>query len=220
MLSGAWAESSRSHEGGKSIDVKVHWPRESLARLLRFLHGAMFVQSADDLRIALDCAKFFEVPSLFAHIGDWVASNLKIETAPAFWRLVEEEPSLMHGSGEGHDDFADADTACFEFHIRHFSKLAGQEEDNDEMEVVKDNVLLHTLSIPLMHRLLSSGLVKMHTAPLKVVVKRFAKAHTVGQPHSAYQDLWARLRPPAVLFNRDHRDSLLPVGEVTVRSFL
>ncbi|CAK9035096.1 Hypothetical protein SCF082_LOCUS21134 [Durusdinium trenchii] len=65
-----------------------------MARLLEFIHGGTFVAKPEDLRIAVDCAAFFGVPSLLHHVREWIAGNLKVTTAPTLWRFVETEPLL------------------------------------------------------------------------------------------------------------------------------
>ncbi|CAE7500084.1 unnamed protein product, partial [Symbiodinium natans] len=78
-----------------------------------------------DLRVAVDCAAFFGVPSLLHHVREWIAANLKVATAPALWAFVESEPLLKHQEVDGCDDAEDVEAACFEFHLEHFAELAG-----------------------------------------------------------------------------------------------
>ncbi|CAE8586085.1 unnamed protein product [Polarella glacialis] len=214
MLSGGWAESSGSVGSfdGRRV-VHLQWPREQLARLLRFFHGDRFVRSSADLPLALECARFFGVPSLFASVNDWIAAHLKIENASALWNLVESEPGLVTTDADFQEVVDDADAACFYFHLKHFEVLAEDEVD------ASGGVPLNLLNTSLMQRLLMSGLVDIPTAILKGVVKRFARARCSDKQQA--EALRVQLQPPAVLFNREHRDALLPrSSEVTVRAFL
>ncbi|CAL1131456.1 unnamed protein product [Cladocopium goreaui] len=105
--------------------VTMYWPRDQMARLLEFIHGGTFVAKAEDLRIAVDCASFFGVPSLLHHVREWIANNLKVSTAPTLWRFVETEPLLKMQDIDCCEDAEDVEAACFEFHLEHFSELAG-----------------------------------------------------------------------------------------------
>ncbi|CAJ1384923.1 unnamed protein product [Effrenium voratum] len=220
MFSGPWAESR--HAG--STAVTVYWPREQMARLLEFLHGGSFVAKVEDLRVAMDCASFFGVPSLLHHVREWVAANLKVATAPALWKFVESEPHLK--DTEYCEDAEDVEAACFEFHLEHFAELAGVkawesfgDETNDAAE---EEPPLHNLSVDLFHRLLMSGLVRLPTRQLICVVERFARAKC-SDPSSteAFGQLFTSLMPPAVIFNRDCRTALLQSNEnVEVRSLI
>ncbi|CAJ1364218.1 unnamed protein product [Effrenium voratum] len=212
----------RRHAG--STAVTVYWPREQMARLLEFLHGGSFVAKVEDLRVAMDCASFFGVPSLLHHVREWVAANLKVATAPALWKFVESEPHLK--DTEYCEDAEDVEAACFEFHLEHFAELAGVkvwesfgDETNDATE---EEPPLHNLSVDLFHRLLMSGLVRLPTRQLICVVERFARAKC-SDPSSteAFGQLFTSLMPPAVIFNRDCRTALLQSNEnVEVRSLI
>lgn len=212
MLGGTWAESSRSNG---EVVICVHWPHDQMKRLVRFLHGAPFIECDEDVASAVECAKFFGVPSLFASINDFIAERLQPSTAPMLWNLLEIESQLR--DGDTYDFTANADEACFDYHIANFHILAeGLQQDDG-----KGPVPLHDLSYSLMRRLLSSGLVDMPTRELKAVVKRFSKARTEGKPYEAYQEMWQSLCPPELIFNRVHRQSLLPrVDLLTARSFV
>lgn len=205
MLSGNWAESCNRE--ADHVMVRVQWPQEQLARLLCFLHGGIFVRNISDLQTAVDCSTFFDVPSLLVHAADWVTDNLKIDNAPALWCFVHAEPAFQQEDG---DDALNVDAACFDFHIRNFSLLA-QPLDGEEGAKVP----LHGLSVPLMHRLLSSGLVGVSTRALLEIVAAFVrvkcglKADEEGDENNVvYESLFARLRPPLVLFNRQERQRL------------
>jgi len=213
MFGGGWAE-SRFASGA---EVTVYWPRDQMERLLEFLHGGTFVVKPDDLRVAVDCAAFFGVPTLLHHVREWIAANLKVSTAPALWTFVEVEPLLKLQDLEGCEDAEDVEAACFEFHLEHFSELAGvkaweaslgpEDEMNDASEEVPP---LHGLSVELFHRLLMSGLVRLPTRQLLCVVERFARAKC-SEPgcSEAFAKLFTSLLPPAVIFNRDCRSALL-----------
>lgn len=220
MLGGHWAEScAGSDEVG---DITVHWPRRQLARLLRFVHGAPFVQAQEDLRAAVECAKFFSVPSLFAEVNEWIASHLTFENATGLWNFVESEPLVKHCDGTMQEGVADADMACFDFHLQHFEDLvAGCEHRAEPLEAYGITCgRLRELDSLLMQRLLATGLVDMCSDLLRPVVLDYARDKTKGRPREEFADLCERLRPPAVLFNRQHRDSFLPVGTITARSFV
>jgi len=218
MLSGQWAESSpRSLDTEDRTAVNIGWPRDQLKRLIRFLHGATFIQCADDLMAAVECAKFFEVPSLLVSVHAWIACNLSVSNCPSMWKFMEAEPALKLSALDEEDDVPDADEACFDFLIHNFELLARAEnDDNEEAE----DVPLHELTVPQLQRLLSSGLIDTSTLELNGIVKRFAKAHSRGESPEVYTDLLANLGPPAVLFNRQIRDSILPQGVTTARSFV
>jgi len=218
MLGGDWAE---GRNGG---EITVHWPHDQMVRLLRFLHGAPFVRGQDDLHVALGCAKFFGVPALFAEVNEWISGNLSLRNAPALWNLVESEPLLRHHYGVAQEDVADADGACFDFHVAHFAELVKGERhmgEEPEIEIFEAKAgFLHELCAPLMQRLLSSGLVDVPSASLTPVVLAYAEGRTKGRPMEEYRELCEMLRPPAVLFNREHRAKLLPAVQITARSFL
>lgn len=219
MLGGAWAESSDLRVN--RMAVKVRWPSGELAKLVKFLHGAEFVEGLDDLGAAVECAKFFGVPAVLSNVNEWIVEHLQVQTAPGLWCFLEGEPILRNfgdidGAAEWHNDIEDADTACFDYHIRHFEELAEETEQDDGTI----RVPLHDLSASLLRRLLASGLVEMPTGLLKGVVKRFAGVHVADKQSEEYADLVASLRPPAVLFNREHRRCLLPQGIITVWSFV
>lgn len=250
MLCGGWAESSKSEPNCHSArTVDLHWPPQQLHKLLRFLHGGAFVESVADLEPAVMCSKFFGVPTLLAEIHDWIAENLRVENASELWRFLESEPTLqmIAQSGQGFETCSDADDACFEFHIRNFEALANlsdgpvSTEDNDGGgDVNVEDTPLHHLSPALMRRLLSTGLVNVCTPMLKGVVKRFARAkcrqasdyNSVGPDNSSavvkcvleqysFDKLCADLMPPRVMFNREHREALLPTSaELSARSFV
>lgn len=216
MLGGSWAESHRASLGEALVDVR--WSPVQLGKLLRFLHGGEFVTGPGDLLDAVECAKFFGVPALFAHISDWIACNLTVSTAAELWSFVEAEPLIIEPLGGGYEDVDNADAACFDFAIRNFEDMSRPVQEDGVEEAW---IPLHDLSPPLMHRLLASGLVEMHTVLLKGVVKRYAKAICGDEKSQAYIDLRRSLRPPAVLFNREHRASLLPInGIISARSFV
>jgi len=231
MLGGAWAE-------GRNGEITIHWPHAHLVRLLRFLHGASFVTGQDELQVAMDCAKFFGVPALFAHVNQWIASHLSIQNACSLWNLIESEPLLKHQYGAAQDDVADADGACFDFHVAHIYELMTVERPVDEGSEAVDvdpvdegseavdvdpgasAGFLHELCIPLMHRLLSPGLLNVPSRLLVLVVVDYARTKTKGRPVNEYRELCELLRPPAVLFNREHRANLLPATGFTVRNLL
>lgn len=218
MLGGSWAESNSN--GTESAVVKLHWPPQQIGKLLRFLHGAEFVSTERDLRGAIDCADFFGVPSLLASINDWISQRLHLNSATRLWRFIENEPVLIHylgveGVAEWHNCSADADDACFDFHIKHFEQMAGEVHDQLPLQ---PRTPLHELSVSLFRRLLTSGLLDMATEELTDVVKRFVRAHVLDKDGHEYSDLVSSLCPPRVLFNREQRDRLLPVGEVTAWS--
>lgn len=146
MLSGAWAESCPTKD--EKTVVTMYWPRDQMARLLEFIHGGTFVAKVEDLRTAVDCAAFFGVPSLLHHVREWIANNLKVSTAPTLWRFVETEPLLKMQDIDGCEDAEDVEAACFEFHLEHFSELAGikvwesfggDDETNDASEEVSSS---------------------------------------------------------------------------------
>merc|ERR1712129_78386 len=219
MLCGAWAE-------GRSGEIIIHWPHAHLLHLLRFLHGASFVEGQDELQVALDCATFFGVPALFAEVNQWIASHLSIQNASSLWNLIESEPLLKHQYGAAQDDVADADGACFDFHVAHIYELITVGRPTDESSEVEESDagagagFLHELCIPLMHRLLSTGLLNMPSTLLGLVVLDYARTKTKGMPANEYMKLCEHLRPPAVLFNREHRAKLLPSTDFTVRTLL
>lgn len=212
MFRGGWAESFAKFGSA----VTVYWPRDQLVRLVEFVHGGTFVAKPEDLRVAVDCAAFFGVPSLLHHVREWIAANLKVATAPLLWTFVESEPQLKHQEVDGCDDAEDVEAACFEFHLEHFAELAGvkvwesfgqEEEMNDASLEVPP---LHSLSIDLFHRLLMSGLVRLPTRQLMCVVERFARAKCSDLGGAeAFAKLFTSLMPPAVIFNRDCRSALL-----------
>eukprot|EP00929_Paragymnodinium_shiwhaense_P018473 TRINITY_DN12921_c0_g1_i1.p1 TRINITY_DN12921_c0_g1~~TRINITY_DN12921_c0_g1_i1.p1 ORF type:complete len:137 (-),score=32.95 TRINITY_DN12921_c0_g1_i1:361-771(-) len=122
--------------------------------------------------------------------------------------------------GADSDVVADVDTACFQFHLKHFCELAQERgvrdpEEEDMLQAEVENYimppLLHQLPVELLERLLVSGLIDMGSQALSSVVCRFAAAHCEGgYAKEDYRTLCARLHPPNVLFNRTHRSSLLP----------
>jgi len=212
MLGGSWAESACVSEEPRV--VTVYWPRDQMARLLHFLHGADFVVGPQDLRVALDCASFFGVPSLLHHVREWIASNLQVSTAPLLWDFVDSEPLLKQQDIEGCEDAEDVEAACFEYHVKHFSALAGIKEweafGDDFDGSCDEEVPLHNLSIPLLHRLLMSGLVQLPTKQLFRVVERFARAKcSDASSQEAFAQVFTALIPPAVIFNRDCRSAIL-----------
>jgi len=225
MLSGAWAESCPTKD--EKTVVTMYWPRDQMARLLEFIHGGTFVAKVEDLRTAVDCAAFFGVPSLLHHVREWIANNLKVSTAPTLWRFVETEPLLKMQDIDGCEDAEDVEAACFEFHLEHFSELAGikvwesfggDDETNDASE---EEPPMHTLSIELFHRLLMSGLVRLPTRQLICVVERFARAKCSDPSCTeAFAKLFTSLMPPAVIFNRDCRSALLQFNDVPARTMI
>lgn len=225
MLSGAWAESCAT--GDETTVVTVYWPKEQMARLLEFIHEGTFVAKPEDLRIAVDCAAFFGVPSLLHHVREWIAGNLKVTTAPTLWRFVETEPLLKMQDIDCCEDAEDVEAACFEFHLERFSELAGikvweafggDDETNDALE---EEPPMHNLSIELFHRLLMSGLVRLPTRQLICVVERFARAKCSDPTCTeAFAKLFTSLMPPAVIFNRDCRSALLQFNDVPARAMI
>jgi len=220
MLGGVWAE-------GRSGEITIHWPHAHLAHLLRFLHGASFVAGQEELQVAMECAKFFGVPALFAEVNQWIAAHLTVENVSSLWNFIESEPLLKHQFGAAQVDVADADGACFDFHIAHFSDLITTGPANDRSEVEEFDAgagagagFLHELCVPLMHRLLSPGLLSVPSTLLERVVVDYAMTKTKGRPVNEYRELCERLRPPAVLFNRQHRAMLLPATDFTARRLL
>lgn len=221
MLGGAWSESNTS-DSGDMVQVKVCWPREQLARLLRFMHGACFVAGPGDLQAAAICSDFFGVPSLVAHAHDWMSTHLRVTNAASLWCFLESEPRLwLHsaeksGYGDIGSDFqacADADEACFDFHIKHFGAMAAGLEE-EEMRIP-----LHELSRSLMRRIMGSGLVSMPKEALMEVVEQYALAKC-GCKDKEYTELCDSLRPPAALFNRAHRDMLMGGVAASIRTVL
>jgi len=219
MLGGAWAE-------GRSGEITIHWPHAHLVHLLRFLHGASFVAGQDELQVAMDCAKFFGVPALFAEVNHWIPSHLSIQNASSLWNLIESEPLLKHQYGAAQDDVADADGACFDFHVAHIYELitvgrfADAGSEVEDVDAGASAGLLHELCIPLMHRLLSPGLLNVSSTLLGLVVVDYARTKTKGRPVNEYSELCEHLQPPAVLFNREFRAKLLPATDFTARSLL
>eukprot|EP00434_Breviolum_minutum_P000809 symbB.v1.2.000711.t2/scaffold40.1/size395337/15 len=220
-----WAKSHGCPTKDEKTVVTMYWPRDQMARLLEFIHGGTFVAKVEDLRTAVDCAAFFGVPSLLHHVREWIANNLKVSTAPTLWRFVETEPLLkmqdrFYGDIDGCEDAEDVEAACFEFHLEHFSELAGikvwesfggDDETNDASE---EEPPMHTLSIELFHRLLMSGLVRLPTRQLICVVERFARAKCSDPSCTeAFAKLFTSLMPPAVIFNRDCRSALLQFND-------
>eukprot|EP00930_Biecheleria_cincta_P030008 TRINITY_DN20826_c0_g1_i1.p1 TRINITY_DN20826_c0_g1~~TRINITY_DN20826_c0_g1_i1.p1 ORF type:complete len:384 (-),score=67.79 TRINITY_DN20826_c0_g1_i1:336-1487(-) len=215
MLGGSWAETRAS-------EIEVHWPKQHLMKLLRFLHGATWVSTPADCQDAVEAADIFGVDALLGHVNDWIAASLGIRNAPLLWDFVDRDPRMqrfrlhLHPKDSQGPDWeaasADADDACFDFHIRQFAVLAEDPEDGDGW------VPLHDLSIPLMQRLVSSGLICMNTEQLKTVVKRYAKAKCGC--HADFKDLSKTLLPPEVLFNRDLRDALVGGRELSIHSLL
>jgi hypothetical protein len=203
MFSGVWAESAG--------DVAIQYPRRQVAKLLRFLHGHSFVTGSSDLMDAVECGSFFGVPSLLAHVNDWIASNLKMANAPTLWGFVEAENRLRLGDLDGQVEAADADDACFDFHIRHFEELVRDPDDGDGSWVP-----LHDLSYSLMRRLLASGLVDVPREKLTEVVERYVEAKFGFKDPAALKEL----RPPAVLFNREIRSMLMGATEASIRTVL
>eukprot|EP00435_Cladocopium_sp_Y103_P066348 s42_g28.t1 len=207
--------------------VTMYWPRDQMARLLEFIHGGTFVAKAEDLRIAVDCASFFGVPSLLHHVREWIANNLKVSTAPTLWRFVETEPLLKMQDIDCCEDAEDVEAACFEFHLEHFSELAGikvwesfggDDETNDASE---EDLDWHCMCIELFHRLLMSGLVRLPTRQLICVVERFARAKCSDPSCTeAFAKLFTSLMPPAVIFNRDCRSALLQFNDVPARTMI
>lgn len=224
MLSGTWAETAQVEVGDRGgeppVVVELHWPQESLARMVRFLHGGPFVADAGDLSAAVECGKFFGVPSLVAHASEWIASHLQPAIAPSLWCYVDAEPALKNPEVL---DAVDADAACFEYHVENFTLLAAQQLcDCKDAEVEGAEVPLHQISIPLMHRLLSSGRVAMSTQPLLEAVEKFIRARC-GRTDTCPEErakLVAQMTPPAVLFNRQIRGLLLGRVDTTIRAVL
>jgi len=211
MLGGSWAESA--YVSSEPRIVTVYWPQDQMARLLNFLHGADFVVGPEDLRVAVDCASFFGVPSLLHHVREWIAANLQVSTAPLLWDFVDSEPLLKQQDIDGCEDAEDVEAACFEFHVKHFAALAGIKEweaFGDDFDGCQDDVPLHNLSVPLLHRLLMSGLVQLPTKQLFCVVERFARAKcSDASSQEAFAQVFTTLIPPAVIFNRDCRSAIL-----------
>mmetsp|Transcript_43099 Transcript_43099/g.99255 ORF Transcript_43099/g.99255 Transcript_43099/m.99255 type:complete len:425 (-) Transcript_43099:123-1397(-) len=219
MLGGHWAESKDMHS--ERCVIEVQWPSLELRRLLRFLHGGPFIEDSGDLDSAVRCAEFFGVPSLLSSVGDWIASNLSKSNVLSMWNFVEAHPALMqHCSRDGlRDECSDPDASCLDMAIKNFSSFIDEEEFPDEEgrnPNARDDVPLHALTPSLFRRLLSSGLLDIDTLRLKIIVKRFAKAKTEGKRKADFIAMVESLTPPAVLFNREHRNTLLP-GVVIVQ---
>jgi hypothetical protein len=219
MLDGGWLESSK-HSIGQMDDfrlraVDIHFPIAQFTKLLHFLHGGTFVTGIGDLTQAVECGSFFGVPSLLAHANEWIATNLKVANAPNLWVYVDSEPRLQLLDSEEHCGCADADDACFDFHIRHFAELVSDPEDGDGSWVP-----IHDLTYPLMKRVLASGLIAMPRDALTEVVVRFVEAKTGGKRGGAFDNLLAGLRPPVVLFNRENRELLAGVQTFSIQSIL
>jgi len=216
MLGGSWAEA-------KATEIEVHWPKKQLHKLIRFLHGGTFVSKPADCQDAVEVAEFFGVDALLAHVHDWITSSLTLRNSALLWDFVDRDPRMQRvlyvkdlKDSEAiawMDACADADDACFDFHIKQFTVLAEEPEGSDGSWVP-----LHDLSIPLMHRLVSSGLICMNTEQLKAVVEKYAQAKCAG--HAEFKELAKRLLPPEVLFNRELRDALLGTRELSIHSLL
>lgn len=209
MFCGAWAESS-----GGAAAVHVRWDREQLRRLLRFLHGAPFVGGPGDLPAAVECAEFFGVPDLLVSAADWIAANLEPATAPSLWTFLD---GFRH-SAQAPDALADADEACFQYHVAHFEEICDSPTEEGESPA---KAAIHALSAGLFQRLLASGLVDAPTASLLGTVKMFAKLKAASGEATDARALCQSLRPPAVLFNREVRSRLMPTATgLTARSFV
>lgn len=207
MLGGEWVESSGS-------SVKIHWPRTQLAKLLRFLHGHCFVESAADLPAAMECSDFFGVPALVAEANDWVAANLKLENAAALWDFVHKEPRMcINNIDDQVVQAVDASSACLDFFLRNFAELARDPQDGDGSWVP-----LHDLSCPLMQKLLATGLLEIPHDELMHIVYRYALAKCGSLEKSGA--LLSSLRPPVVMFNREMRDLLTGNIETSIRAVL
>eukprot|EP00440_Ansanella_granifera_P001353 gb/GFBE01001457.1/.p1 GENE.gb/GFBE01001457.1/~~gb/GFBE01001457.1/.p1 ORF type:complete len:401 (+),score=84.25 gb/GFBE01001457.1/:1-1203(+) len=218
MLNGSWAESSNCDEAR----VRVHWPSQQLSKLVRYVHGGHFVSGSADLHTAVECGEFFGVPALIASANDWIAENLDLSNAATLWGFVEGEPRMRAQWLRNAEDpdylpwmdlAADADEACFDFHIREFASMAQDPENGDGSWVP-----LHDLSPRLMHRLVSSGLISMNTEQLKEAIERYARAKCSCP--GEFTALAKSLLPPTVLFNRELRDLLLVGRDGSIRSVL
>lgn len=215
MLGGSWAETTAS-------DIEVHWPKQHLMKLLRFLHGEAWVSTPADCQDAVEVAEVFGVDALLGHVNDWIVASLTIRNAPLLWDFVYRDPRMQrfrlhpHPKDKQGPDWeaasADADDACFDFHIQQFAVLAEDPEGGDGW------VSLHDVSIPLMQRLVSCGLICMNTEQLKMVVDRYVKAKC--SCHADIKDLSRKLLPPEVLFNRELRDALVGGRELSIHSLL
>ena len=143
------------------------------------------------------------VSALLAHAHDYIAEVLQLGTATALWCFIDAEPRLAVCENDAlYDDVVDVDTACFEYHIAHFTELAEPIEPGGSPP-------LHALPVELMHRLLMSGLLSVPTAQLKAMVAQYALAR--HQQHGellSEADICAKLFPPATMFNRQIRDTI------------
>eukprot|EP00933_Yihiella_yeosuensis_P042660 TRINITY_DN37304_c0_g1_i1.p1 TRINITY_DN37304_c0_g1~~TRINITY_DN37304_c0_g1_i1.p1 ORF type:complete len:396 (-),score=57.18 TRINITY_DN37304_c0_g1_i1:316-1503(-) len=216
MLSGSWAESrilDEKHELNRlePVTIRIQWPRQQLHRLIRFIHGGCFVESQEDLPAAIECAKFFDVPCLVASVHEWISANLTKENASALWNLIDSETALKISDSELSQVCDDADTACFDFHMRHFEDLAQEVEQSE-------SVSIHKLNITLMYRLVSSGMLDVPTAILKGHIKRYAEFHCVNKDLAA--EMSRRFGPTFVLFNQDQRSRILGQAEISARTFV
>lgn len=216
MLSGAWAETAARGPGGV-VAAEVHWPREELAKLLRFLHGGTFVKQQEDLRTAVDCGNFFGVPALLTHANDWIAASLKPDSASELWRFLEDEPHLR--VDQSHEESLDADAACFEYHVQNFATMAERVQSYRDEEA-ETPPPIHRLSYSLMHRLLVSGLISMPLHELMGVVADFVRDKVGDEEPDEFIKLYESLCPPSVLFNRQVRSALLGGEQVTARTFM
>lgn len=211
MLDGPWLESS--HGVGDQVVIEVRWTRNQLERVLRFIHGAPFVESAEDVPLALECAKYFGMPSLLAEICSWIVADVTVATASGLWRSLGEEIATAFCDDDACEHISEADDAFFEYHIQNFEVLATPLEPASE-------VPLHDLSIALMRRLLTGGQLDVSTWKLKAIVKGFVLARCCKDAAIA-DEVYESLRPPAVLFNRTNRSCLCGlVNEVSARDFV
>jgi hypothetical protein len=222
MLSGAWSESSSLSIGLRTerTVIDVHWPHEELSMVMRFLHGGNFVKSFEDVRMAVDCAKFFGVASLLSHVRDWIADHLEVDTAPSLWCFVDSEPALSMQDGNDEDiaiDTIDIDAVCFDYHVQNFDALAtvAASECNPKAS-------LCGLSIPLMHKLMSSGRISMPTRQLLQVVEDYVRRNPEGQcgEDTVREKLFLSLCPPQVLFNRENVRLLLGRVDTSINAVL
>lgn len=221
MLGGLWAE-SQDHSGHTVLDIQ--FPQEPFVRLLEFLHGSSFVITDDDLNTAVELADFFGVPSLVAHVHEWIADNLRVENATRYWRFLDEERGARYLQNSTSDDdaYVDADAACFEFHLRNFAELAGIDWTalcTPEVGSEAPEPHLHKLSVNLLKRLLMCGLITLPTKVLAKVVERYVRTHSRGRYDLYASKLLSSLLPPEVLFNQEHK-SLLLGSEVSARTFV
>lgn len=221
MLGGSWAESHG--QCSQQNPVKICWPGNQLQKLVNFLHGGLLLSTAAELKQVAEIADFFGVDAALAQANDWIASNLTHSNVANLWSFATAEPSMRNfwqtASVQDEEALlwrdwaADADDACFDFHVRHFALLAENPEGGDGSWVP-----LHDLPIPLMYRLLASGLISMNTQQMIEIVQSFASSKS--SCHAKRKALSKNLLPPKVLFNRELRDMLLGGQEISIRTVL